>query len=52
MIDCAGVIGSVVGKYRIAEKIGEGGMGSVFRAEHTRIANRSTASSSVVDSVA
>ncbi len=28
------MIGQVVGKYRIAEQIGEGGMGMVYRAEH------------------
>lgn len=28
------MLGQVVGKYRIAEQIGEGGMGMVYRAEH------------------
>jgi eukaryotic-like serine/threonine-protein kinase len=28
------VIGQIVGKYRIAEQIGEGGMGAVYRGEH------------------
>jgi eukaryotic-like serine/threonine-protein kinase len=31
------VIGRVVGKYKISEQIGEGGMGIVYRGEHTML---------------
>jgi serine/threonine protein kinase/tetratricopeptide (TPR) repeat protein len=34
------MLGETVGKYRIGELIGEGGMGSVYRAEHTLIGKR------------
>ena len=34
MIRSVGLIGHVVGKYKILSQIGEGGMGTVYRAEH------------------
>jgi hypothetical protein len=35
--DHATVLGEVVGNYRITAKLAEGGMGAVFRAEHTML---------------
>ena len=34
------MIGTVIGNYKIISKIGEGGMGSVFLAEHTKLSRK------------
>ncbi|HMR79171.1 MAG TPA: hypothetical protein PKD61_28895, partial [Polyangiaceae bacterium] len=34
------LLGKTVGSYRIAQKIGEGGMGAVYRAVHPSIGSR------------
>ena len=34
------MIGSVIGNYKIISKLGEGGMGSVFLAEHTKLSRK------------
>ena len=34
------MIGTVIGNYKITSKIGEGGMGSVFLAEHTKLSRK------------
>ena len=34
------MIGAVIGNYKIISKIGEGGMGSVFLAEHTKLSRK------------